>query len=63
MGIFGGSFGTGLAKGLAEGSTKALQDAMDKREEELSTAQKYMMIRQQQKQEKLTLKMLGLKKT
>lgn len=52
MGIFGGSFGTGLAKGLAEGTTKALQDAMDKREEELSTAQKYMMIRQQQKQEK-----------
>lgn len=52
MGIFGGSFGTGLAKGLAEGTTRALQDAMDKREEELSTAQKYMMIRQQQKQEK-----------
>lgn len=52
MGIFGGSFSTGLVTGFATSVDQSLQDAMAKRDEELSTAKKYMMIRQQQKQDK-----------
>lgn len=49
MGLFSGSFGTGLITGLATSVDKSLTDAMDKRDEELSSARKFWQTRQAQK--------------
>ena len=49
MGLFSGSFGTGLITGLATSVDKSLRDAMDKRDEELSSARKFWQTRQAQK--------------
>ena len=49
MGLFSGSFGTGLVTGLATSVDKSLRDAMDKRDEELSSARKFWQTRQAQK--------------
>ena len=49
MGLFSGSFGTGLVKGLATSVDKSLRDAMDKRDEEMSAARRFWQTRQAQK--------------
>jgi hypothetical protein len=49
MGLFSGSFGSGLITGLATGLDKSLKDAMDKRDEEVSVARKFWQTRQAQK--------------
>jgi len=49
MGLFSGSFGTGLVTGLATSVDKSLRNAMDKRDEELSSARKFWQTRQAQK--------------
>jgi len=49
MGLFSGSFGTGLITGLATSVDKSLRTAMDKRDEELSSARKFWQTRQAQK--------------
>ena len=49
MGLFSGSFGTGLVTGLATSVDKSLRNAMDKRDEELSSARKFWQQRQAQK--------------
>lgn len=49
MGLFSGSFGTGLVTGLASGFDKSLRDAMSKRDEELSNARSFWQTRQAQK--------------
>ena len=49
MGLFSGSFGTGLMTGLATSVDKSLRNAMDKRDEELSSARKFWQQRQAQK--------------
>ena len=49
MGLFSGSFGSGLVTGLATSVDKSLQDAMAKRDEEISSARKFWMTRQAQK--------------
>lgn len=49
MGLFSGSFGTGLVKGLATSVDKSLRDAMDKRTEEMSRARQFWQTRQAQK--------------
>lgn len=51
MGFFGKGFGTGLAEGLATGVSRTVQTALDKREEEMSAARKYMQQRNIQKSE------------
>jgi hypothetical protein len=51
MGFFSGGFGTGLVEGLAEGATRSINVALDRREEELSTARKYLRERRSQKME------------
>ena len=49
MGLFSGSFGTGLVTGLATSVDKSLRNAMDKRDQELSSARKFWQQRQAQK--------------
>ena len=49
MGLFSGSFGSGLVTGLATSVDKSLRDAMDKRDEEISRARQFWMTRQAQK--------------
>lgn len=49
MGLFSGSFGSGLVTGLATSVDKSLQDAMEKRDEEVSRARQFWMTRQAQK--------------
>ena len=49
MGLFSGSFGTGLVTGLATSVDKSLQDALDKRDNEMSSARKFWQTRQAQK--------------
>ncbi len=49
MGLFSGSFGTGLITGLASGVDKSLRAAMDKRDKELSAARTFWQQRQAQK--------------
>lgn len=49
MGLFSGSFGTGLVTGLATSVDKSLSNAMDKRDEEMSSARKFWQTRQAQK--------------
>jgi hypothetical protein len=49
MGLFSGSFGTGLVTGLATSVDKSLRDAMDKRDEEMSAARRFWQTRQAQK--------------
>lgn len=49
MGLFSGSFGTGLVTGLATSVDKSLKDAMDKRDQEMSSARKFWQTRQAQK--------------
>jgi len=49
MGLFSGSFGSGLITGLATSVDKSLKDAMDKRDEEASAARKFWQTRQAQK--------------
>ena len=49
MGLFSGSFGSGLITGLATGVDKSLKDAMSKRDEEISVAKKFWQTRQAQK--------------
>lgn len=49
MGLFSGSFGTGLVTGLATSVDKSLRNAMDKRDEELSAARSFWQTRQAQK--------------
>ena len=49
MGLFSGSFGTGLVTGLATSVDKSLQDALDKRDSEMSSARKFWQTRQAQK--------------
>lgn len=48
MGFFGGSFGRGLVTGLAEGATRSIQTALDKRNEEITSARKYLRTRRDQ---------------
>jgi hypothetical protein len=49
MGLFSGSFGTGLITGLASSIDKSLQTAMDKRDKEMSRARSFWETRQAQK--------------
>ena len=49
MGLFSGSFGTGLAQGLATSVDRSLRDAMDKRDKEMSAARSFWQTRQAQK--------------
>lgn len=49
MGLFSGSFGTGLITGLATSVDKSLRTAMDKRDEEMSRARQFWQTRQAQK--------------
>jgi len=49
MGLFSGSFGTGLVTGLASSIDKSLQTAMDKRDKEMSRARSFWETRQAQK--------------
>lgn len=49
MGLFSGSFGTGLVTGLATSVDKSLRNAMDKRDEEMSRARQFWQQRQAQK--------------
>lgn len=49
MGLFSGSFGTGLVTGLASSVDKSLRAAMDKRDQELSSARQFWQQRQAQK--------------
>ena len=49
MGLFSGSFGTGLVTGLATSVNKSLRSAMDKRNEEMSRARQFWQTRQAQK--------------
>jgi len=49
MGLFSGSFGTGLVTGLASSVDKSLRAAMDKRDKELSSARQFWQQRQAQK--------------
>lgn len=49
MGLFSGSFGTGLVTGLATSVDKSLRNAMDKRDEEMSRARQFWQTRQAQK--------------
>jgi len=49
MGLFSGSFGTGLVTGLATSVDKSLRNAMDKRDKELSAARTFWQQRQAQK--------------
>lgn len=49
MGLFSGSFGTGLVTGLASSIDKSLQTAMTKRDEEMSRARRFWETRQAQK--------------
>lgn len=49
MGLFSGSFGTGLVTGLATSVDGALKTAMAKREEEMTAVKKFQMTRQAQK--------------
>lgn len=49
MGLFSGSFGTGLITGLATSVDKSLRNAMDKRDDEMSSARKFWQQRQAQK--------------
>jgi hypothetical protein len=49
MGLFSGSFGTGLMTGLATSVDKSLRNAMDKRDKELSAARTFWQQRQAQK--------------
>lgn len=49
MGLFSGSFGTGLVTGLATSVDKSLRNAMDKRDKELSAARSFWQTRQAQK--------------
>lgn len=49
MGLFSGSFGTGLVTGLASSVDKSLRAAMDKRDSELSAARQFWQQRQAQK--------------
>ena len=49
MGLFGGSFGMGLAQGLAGSIDNALQTAMEKRDEDVSRTQRFYEMRQAQK--------------
>jgi len=51
MGLFSGSFGTGLASGLATSVDKSMTDAMDKRDKDMSRARSFWETRQAQKQD------------
>jgi len=51
MGLFSGSFGTGLVTGLATSIDTSLRDAMKKREEEMTRVQKFEMERKAKKQD------------
>ena len=52
MGFFSGSFGKGLVAGVAQGASRTIQQTLDKREEEMSTARKYMQTRRMQEAER-----------
>jgi hypothetical protein len=52
MGFFSGSFGQGLVTGLAQGAERTIRTALDKRDEELSAARKYLRERRAQKEER-----------
>ena len=49
MGLFSGSFGTGLASGLAAGIDKSMQNALDAREKDMSRARTFWEGRQASK--------------
>ena len=49
MGLFSGSFGTGLVTGLATSVDASLKSAMEKRDEEMSRARTFWQTRQAQK--------------
>ena len=49
MGLFSGSFGTGLASGLATGVDKSMQNALDAREKDMSRARTFWEGRQASK--------------
>ena len=49
MGLFSGSFGTGLVKGLATSVDASLKSAMEKRDKEMSRARTFWQTRQAQK--------------
>ena len=46
MGLFSGSFGTGLVTGLASSVDRSLRDAIDRRNSDMSEARKYLQTRQ-----------------
>jgi hypothetical protein len=46
MGLFSGSFGTGLITGLASSVDRSMRDAIDRRNSEMSEARKYIQTRQ-----------------
>lgn len=51
MGLFSGSFGTGFVTGLAKSVDKSMQDALERRNSELSEARKYIKTRNAAKQD------------
>ena len=52
MGIFSGGFSRGLLEGVATGANRTITVALDKRQEEMSAARKYMQQRRIQQSEK-----------
>jgi hypothetical protein len=49
MGLFSGSFGTGLAQGIASGIDRSLQVALDNRERDMSRHKQFLETRRAQK--------------
>ena len=51
MGLFSGSFGTGLVTGLASSVDRSMRDALERRSSELSEARKYIKTRNAAKED------------
>ena len=51
MGLFSGSFGRGLLTGFASSVDKSMQDALERRNSELSEARKYIKTRNAAKED------------
>lgn len=58
MGLFSGSFGKGLVTGLASSVDKSLQDAIERRNSDLSEARKYIQTRNAAKEDAYQAKKL-----
>ena len=59
MGLFSGSFGTGLITGLASSVDRSMRDAITRRNSEMSEARKYVATRKPLNEMLLKLKNLN----